>query len=259
MSQLICHFTKMSTALENILSSKKLRLSPMGRMNDPREAKPWNIPLPLETPLIFQENVRKVMQEEWKVACFTSPSTIQVTGRDSNRKFPVLIDGYFRAQMWAHYAENHRGVCLLFDQDRLNENLKQKSTVECEIYQGDVEYNVIPSHTIFTIPPLPKNTQNLDIHQAAQEYVRNNYKYFFLRKHFVWEYEAEYRWLVHSHEEYKFVSIEGAILHVLVGPDFHQAYIPSLKELCRELGISAGKLNWNNGVPITEFGSIYQP
>jgi hypothetical protein len=274
----ICHYTKLKVALEKILPSKKLRLGQMGVTNDPRESKPWTFPIPYtkdsEVNPICNQNVLKaldevnrVMKEEWKVLCFT----LDRSNPDKISEDPIEITyaqyfdpEYARPRMWAQYAENHTGVCLLFDREKLDQNLQRELGERCEIFQGEVVYDPIRYMALSIIPPLPRNLLNdikdLSPEDAARKYVLEHYQSLFLRKHPDWGSETEYRWLIHSlgnQEEY--VSIEGAMKAILVGADFPKVYEPSLRSLCEGLKIPAGRINWESGIPKVEFGSIYQP
>jgi hypothetical protein len=128
--QYVCHYTKLETALEHILPEKRLKLSPLGKTNDPRESKPWNLLLPFTIGIQGEERkkqgalvtraldeIRRVMKEDWKVLYFTMDHSY-TDEFDIPRTYTIL--GYDRPRMWAQYAENHRGVCIQFDGDKLN-------------------------------------------------------------------------------------------------------------------------------------------
>lgn len=272
----IFHYTKIETALEKILLNKKLRLGQIGYTNDPRESKRWNIPKPywlnpdgidqINNALVakvLDKEVHKVMKEEWKVLCFTmdhpTPTETEDPMEQAHNYF--FNRGYAHPRMWAQYAENHKGVCLWFDGNMLDENLNRALGKRCKIFQGCVHYNIKPGALV--IPPLPRtifdDIQKLGQKDAARKYVFDYYEQFFLRKHSDWESEAEYRWLVHSKKcTPEFVSIEGAIQGVLVGADFPEVYEPSLRTLCEHLKIPAGRIKWENGVSTVDLESIYK-
>lgn len=273
----VFHYTKMETALLKILSEKRLRISPMGFTNDPKETKPWDIPKPFwispdtdqkskqNTVMarVLDKEVPKVMRDEWKVVCFTLEHSIPDGIEDPMERLQYSFNhGYTHPRMWAQYAENHKGVCLWFDGNKLDENLKKELGRRCKIFRGKVQYNIAPG--AFILPPLPRNIfddiQKFGQKDAARKYVSEHYAQFFLRKHFDWEAEAEYRWLVYSQRKVpEFVSIKGALKGVLVGLDFPKEYNPTLRELCKDLKVSAGQLTWQNGVFVPDFESIYKP
>jgi len=273
----IFHYTRMETALLRILPERKLLISPIGLTNDPKETKSWSIPKPswlspdsdqkskqnTLAAKVLDKEVPRVMKEEWKVLCFTLEHSIPYRIEDPMERLQYSFNhGYAHPRMWAQYAENHKGVCLWFDGKKLDENLNKGLGKRCRIFRGRVQYNIAPGALI--IPPLPRtifeDIQILGQKEAARKYVFDHYERFFLRKHFDWEAEAEYRWLVHSLKKApEFVSIQGAIKGVLVGVDFPKEYEPSLRELCKDIQVPAGQLKWQNGVFTPDFESIHKP
>ncbi len=158
--------------------------------------------------------------------------------------------------MWAQYAENHSGVCLIFDGPKLNDNLEKVFKTPCTIYRGFVRYNYEKS----TRQCLP-NLQGYDHHEVTER-IRESFQKFyeenFLFKSPEWKTEHEYRWLVHCPEdlsdpddlsEFLFVPIDGAIKAVIVGTGFPEVYKPSLEFLCTQLAIPGGKITWDHGMP----------
>jgi hypothetical protein len=277
----IYHYTRLETALEYILSKKTLRLGSLGKTNDPRESKPWNIPVPAveglgtlndEKRSLVQKTlveIKRIMRENWKVLCFTIDCIYTDDFKDritqKTTKYSYSILGYTRPRMWAQYAESHRGVCLGFDGEKLNQNLQERYKETHEIYFGKIEYTEgIP--IVFSIPPLPYNLisdiESLGFNKAAKNYVSENYQRFFLKKNLDWESESEYRWLVYSpNTSDEYVSIEGIIKTVYVGVDFPKVYKPSLIALCRDLKIPAKMVKWDNGKMGSEenFETIFEP
>jgi hypothetical protein len=267
----ICHYTKKDIALEYILYTKELRLGQMKFTNDPRESKPWRIPIMWEasddTVNTIQhekywnkayKKVNEIIAEEWKVLCATIHNVGSTKNPLAEHLDNRLSPGYSRPQMWAQYAENHSGVCLIFDGKKLNQNIIRNLGKRCKIFSGQVEYHDFTS--VGPRPILHLDIEKLGPVKASQKYVLNHYQHLFLRKYPVWEHETEYRWLVYSSRRSpEYVSIEGAIKFVLIGSNFPKVYEPSLRALCKELKIPAGRMIWNNGLPYADIGGIYNP
>ena len=131
--QPIYHYTKIESGL-NILFEKKICLNDIGKTNDPRESRPWELP-PLqsfgnqnnpnkekiieEANEMIRNDIPKVMRDEWKVVCFTlDAENYDPLWNDSKALYDALINpGYARPRMWAQYAEDHKGMCLLLDKN----------------------------------------------------------------------------------------------------------------------------------------------
>ena len=190
---------------------------------------------------------------EWKVLCVSKNHTDIKSPEDLFDDNPFLSGGC-RPRMWAHYAENHKGVCLKFNGDKLDEQIKKiLSDKECKIFCGDVEYDdkgVIEKSS----PPISLDNigklNNTEFAGRVREYFFENYKAVFLQKSKDWESEYEFRWLIHSEKNSaEYISIIDVLEEVILGADFPQAYDPIVFKLQKELGVKISKIRWWNGVP----------
>jgi len=262
----LCHYTKRETALEKILFNKQIKLGRLGLTNDPKESKTRSHVIPsgsgykLHTQFKnINTAVEKVSKDEWKVFCLAKSLPINLENTRENVYRGLFAPGYSRPRMWAQYGENHSGVCLIFDGERLSKNIESLKDKNKIVIHGPVSYDnydkSISNHLDLS------DIKNLGPLRAVRKYYYDNYEYFFLTKHPDWRDETEYRWLIHDTGKKKdeFVSIEGALAAILVGIDFPPVYEITLKELCKGLNISAGKMEWINGFPMPQFGSIYNP
>jgi hypothetical protein len=270
----VVHYTKKDTAMEKILFEKKIRFSLLGMTKDPRETKTWDFTIKTKTTSMLylpdvvrphdlsykiNEIANKIMTNEWKVFCVTKHFRSNITKVDNfsfeNNYFKY---GYSHPRLWADYGEQHSGVCLIFDGKKLNQNIHKALSPKCRIFQGSVTYNDLSAISAWEI-----DISEIEKHDAislVREYFFLHYKSCFLTKTIDWKSENEYRWLIHNTtKKPEFVSIEGAIKGVLVGADFPPKYEETLKSLCKELNIPAGKINWSNGQPRVSHGSIYTP
>ena len=278
-SEQICHYTKIESGL-NILSEKKIRLNKIGKTNDPRESRPWELltflkprgnpkfdKLINDANKIIRNVVPKVIMEEWKVLCLTLDGLGQTeqTNEVFKKMFAVFLDpGYSRPRMWAQYGENHKGFCLVFDKDKLINKLKNKFGARC--LQGKALYDGITSTSLSIMPPPATSMLNdikiLSPKEVVRKYVADHFSSFFLRKNPDWANETEYRWLVHSsNSEFENILIEGVITEVLAGMDFPKIHEPSLIAFCEVLEIQARRMKWHNGVPEPKetFEVIFSP
>lgn len=271
------HYTKRELALEYILPTLLIRLGLLGQTNDPREVKEWGAIVtephdPSEDPLQMHERMTQVQlemnrirREEWKVLCMTrnhpnlkpqKPNT-----PEGGRRF---LCGWSHSRLWAQYAENHSGVCLIFDGPKLDTAIRETLGDRVSIFCGSVGYqNELDIEAQREAKALyisyPENCEP-DLTKGLREHMRRNWKIAFLRKSKDWATEWEYRWLVHGENpEPEYVKIQDALRGVLVGVDFPKVYEPSLIELCKPLNIPVGRMSWFNGVPHASQDCIYKP
>jgi hypothetical protein len=262
----LCHYTTRETALEKILFNKQIKLGRLGSTNDPKEAKARSHLLISDvTDKVHKQinsiskTAEKVSKDEWKVFCLTKSLPINLENTRKNVYLSFFAHGYSRPRMWAQYGENHSGVCLIFDGECLSKKLEGLKDKSHTLFHGSVSYD---SYNKTISKPLDfSDIKDLGKLTAIRKHYFDNYEYFFLSKHPDWRDETEYRWLVHNSGKKKdeFINIEGALVAVLVGVDFPKVYEIVLRELCKELNVSAGKMAWINGFPMPNFGSIYNP
>ncbi len=262
------HFTKKDTALEKILFERKIKLGQLRYTNDPKETKKLSISLSY-TPdqnktspkwaMKVLDEAERVFKDEWNVLCMTKnlPKR-KYKGTNKSLVKEHSRYGYAHPKMWAHYSENHTGICLVFDGKKLHSNISSALKNRCKIFSGPVNYK---DYSVTYANSLDDSyIDKYGLIEGVRRYFFTNYQELFLTKHPDWESEAEFRWLIHnSANTPEYVSIEGAIKAVLVGSEFPQVYEIVLKEMCKDLKISAGRIIWHNGMPIATFGSIYEP
>ncbi|MCE9644709.1 MAG: DUF2971 domain-containing protein [Chloroflexi bacterium] len=263
----LCHYTKKDTALEKILFKRQIRLGQLGLTNDPKESKwrsfaiiyPENYKPRDSYPFPESEEVYRISKEEWKVLCMTQhlPKR-KYKSLMKNEIMPRFQHGWNRPRMWAQYADNHSGVCLIFDGKILHSNIVSSLKDRCKIFHGPVSYKNY--NAAVTRPIDYSDIIDLGLTNGIRKFLFEHHNEYFLTKFPDWENESEYRWLLHSDsksEEY--VSIEGALKAVLVGSDFPKVYEPAIKEVCKGLGVSVGRMHWSNGIPSANFGEIFDP
>jgi hypothetical protein len=243
------HFTTHTTALEHIFPNQTIRFSPFSKTNDPRESKDWNFTFHSKTEpsdyrelISLQNEFNKTLKAHTKILCFAR----DVPLKDEWINWLHPGRGFSRPRMWAQYAGNHQGVCLVFDKQKLNrvihENLKQKD----HIYNGAVDYNISNYHAF---------SLNLDEIKSKgfEEYIKNhlatNHKHLFLEKNNDWKDEAEYRWILFNKEntDYEYVKYKDALVAIILGIDFPPVYEIIIQSYCEKFNIHATRVYWENG------------
>ncbi len=262
----VCHFTKTETALEKILVEQKLKIGRLRFTNDPRESK-------LRRPVLsylagssiggdpkfpgvlaqLENEIEKVGLDEWKVLC-VSLHNAPKRGGDHHKLIynHRMSPAYYNPAMWAHYADNHKGVCLIFDGEILDRKIRRKFGHKCKVISGKVQYNV--NSKITGIPELPIKNLDFEVVSTIRDYYFLHFKELFLHKLPAWRYENEYRWLVHSLKNNDlYISIKGALTTVITGIDFPKEKITHIKNMCKSMKASVHQMDWENGLGHVSF------
>ena len=114
------------------------------------------------------EYTRKLMDDPSEANIFAR-NVVNRWQEEDSTGFCCLTDTYQSLPMWAHYADNHAGCCLVFDFSKYSDQRLQKDRFPFH-YMKKIEYQV----------SLPKH--NMDS-------IRHEYSY----KSHEWEYEHEWR------------------------------------------------------------------
>jgi hypothetical protein len=153
--ELLFHYTRAATAFEHILPENKIRLSPYSRMRDPLEAQHWPEPSTFwvspDEP--EQQDERELARLGVVVAAKAAARLLSLTAdaTDYGEETEPFGRGYARASMWQLYGDDHQGVCLAFDRERLLSALRSGLADSARIMAKPVQY--VRGLTPDSLPP----------------------------------------------------------------------------------------------------------
>jgi hypothetical protein len=155
------HFTSIDSAIKIIISNT-LRFGKLRGMNDINESYRY---------IFYDEGIDETSVEQ-EIAKYQQISLTM----DSDKR-----QGFEISAMWGHYAEKGKGVCLVFDKDKLISlsNINDKEITTSNVIYTD-EYN---SNILVTDTNIPN-------------FFTNNITGLFFQKTIDWSYEQEFRLLV---------------------------------------------------------------
>lgn len=248
-------------------------------MNDPRERCAWrfrthdNIPNNI---MEIESEFANFIKERIGLLCFAMDHP-QVRDLEMNRSNADYYYGYHRPRMWAQYADNHQGVCLVFNREKLIQCMEETLEPFGNLYHGQIDYFDGTSTPQYLHGEIEDDVTDLLVEhrfdELEQQMFQNNDRIqaYFFRKHSDWRDEAEYRFVFQNHktdrQEFQIPCIES-LDKVILGyacPNliFPSEYIIPCKEeveRCRRLreynsliqnigDLSIEKMRWTNGYP----------
>lgn len=241
------HYTSRETALEHILPTCTLRFGRLPRTNDPREFGPTLFTIggygDMEdfNPFELIADADRLLRESVHLLCLTEDQPRHPTrGRYG--------DGPERARMWAQYAGNHSGVCLVFDKERLLGAAEEQfpTTPNRSLLHQRVRYLVRGEEPRMRMLHQPDAGQ--DLSGIIENMVREHADELFFTKDWDWESESEYRLLLRGEtNEIEELDVSEALEAVIAGPRFHPVYKHALWRLCEELEVLALEIQWEMG------------
>jgi hypothetical protein len=225
----VYHYTKWERLL-NIMDTG-FRLSVLASMNDPRESKDWI----LHT-VSYESGVtvdRKALNDA--VADYKRKIRVGAFCRDlrpTSDRAPSLR-GYGRPRMWAQYAENHSGVCIVLDRERLNQAIHSKYPDHAGSWVRDSEVRYVTSYD--DPSSIAIEYREGDVQSCVNEYFTRYGDSLFFTKHVDWHDENEYRWVYYDADESgtgssgnknPFIDIKGSVVGLVLGEDYEGSHLP---------------------------------
>jgi Protein of unknown function (DUF2971) len=245
------HYTTAATAFEHIIPTGQLRMSPYRLMRDPAENKDLvpgtSVAGNPEHPVReWLEAVQKLKEARDRVRLLSLTHDVV----DYEPLAEVFGCCWARPRLWEQYADAHRGVCLVFNRDVL-ENVLRDGLGEDRVHIGEVEYTpagIAASAATFITDQRLTDPTTRD--QAVADYVINHRQDFFFLKTDDWAAEHEFRAVfAGSDAEYVFAGYSRALVAVIVGEKFPNWQVAGAREICTTTDIALRRVRWYNGHP----------
>lgn len=245
----VYHYTRAETAILSILPSGRLRFSPFSDVNDPRESRDWQICLGGDASdhpeLIFVLNneVNAAAKHNARLLCMSRDQ--ECTGPQSTSEF---YRGFGRPRMWAQYGDNHKGICLVFDRDRLDSKIREQLGASGITISGPVLYSNYARREFDALLVHVKQLKGIDIRKFANDHVQRHIEAFFLQKSMDWSQEAEVRWVRFGGKPgVEHVAFGDSLVAIIRGTSHRNT--SQSAALLRETGVRIYQMAWTNGFP----------
>jgi Protein of unknown function (DUF2971) len=178
--------------------------------------------------------------------------------RDGDRSW-IGFDRIFelpwaRPRMWEQYADNHAGVCLVFEREALLEAIREDVGRVGSYWDGPVEYTAgglsRSDAARFKVPPM----SDYDLADAVALHVTKQYRAFFFLKTMDWATEWEYRMVLEPAADGPtgqphLAYFGDALRYVLVGERFPRWQLPGAVNAAEQAGVGLRRMSWEDGLP----------
>jgi hypothetical protein len=243
------HYTKSDTAIYYILRNRTLKFGKFRTVNDPRESKIWPFKFycsSSDSRDLFKshlfDDVHDYILDNTHLLCFSN--SLEETDESKQSAFSELNEGWAYHRMWAQYADNHKGVCIMFDKTKLQESLKSDLR-DCSILGDSISYINHKNDNELTNDPYMINLEDF-VKMGTSEYMNNHIRQFpkelFLMKHDNWQDEHEFRYIIFGHENEYYLNIQDAITGIILGEEFDNSQLKEILELANELNIDVYRI-----------------
>lgn len=257
-SEYLFHYTSNNTAIEHILDTGKLRLSPLSNVNDPRESLDWTYQVKTEQSLLLDfglfdkinDEINTSLKANVKILCMSQDFEPPVD-KPVHKEF---YNGYARSRMWAQYAGNHTGVCLAFDKEKLKQALIDDLGSSDLVHSGPVRYTNSVSSDKDGFSFSYKEYQQLGVQKATEEKFNRLKRVYFFTKNEDWSSEQEFRILIKIPEPgHKLFDFKDSLRHIYLGHLFPRAYLPLINRFAEKYDVIVSRISWHNGYPTAMF------
>ena len=246
------HYTSMDTAINYILYNKTLRFNPLANVNDPMESDPnyWafsNLEKGDKSKVIHDQ-VSDYFKNRTKVVCFS----LDDQGDWDSPEFSPLdfcARGHSKPRMWATYGDDHKGVCLIFDRERLRQAFERGLNERGHLLHGAVRYGKrLPDDREAAVFDLQTFKENFE--SAIHQKIEDHYGRYFLYKRIDWSTEDEYRFIITGGKPGPIeLGFDDALVGVAVGIKSKEksGYLRALGDITQDMDIPCRYINWGWG------------
>ena len=250
------HYTSAKVAVKQIIRSNSLKVGRYVNTNDPKEIKDWTFSVGSnegrDLSAYDLEQVSREMtiglKHRTNVICFSLDR--ELTG---DHVQDIYNRGFCKPRMWAQYAGNHTGVCLIFDKDGIDSTIRSSFSHAMAIHSGPVVYtnrSFIPNlrNTPYTINV--DYLEKLGFEQYLMSHINTYYARLFFEKCKDWEAEKEYRWVLFGREQKElFFDFKPSLVGVVFGANCRKSTISKIIEKCKVKNIKFEQLVWKGCSP----------
>lgn len=256
------HYCSLDTA-KKIVSGQSLRMGEFQRTNDPKESKEWHFDLLSRSHTDFRgfdsgklsTELSDAIKKHTRVLCFCRDSG----GLTGDHLADVSLRGHFKARMWAQYAKDHTGVCLILDRKRLLERFQKDCGDAWLLASGEITYrnrSVAPrrEEKDYFIDCDVLKTVGFDRYWML--HARQFHRRLFFEKSLDWRDECEFRMLsVLRKPREVFVDIQDSLSGFFLGERCDVGDAKDLIEILMDRGVHVMGLSWRNCTPWYDFGN----
>lgn len=265
---LLYHYTRAWT-LPKIRKTRALRFRALRHMNDPHEAL---FSLAFQSGLMGRAGTPLVLSAAEAAAFDVTDWAAEINAARRNVKvgsftmdhWPDLSDvepdaaefvvprrvaarrGYAHPRLWAQYADNSSGVCIVLRWERVREAVETYATTAAvPAAWGEVSYDLSNDLSLGFF-----DARDL-LRDGPSATILKNFETSLLPKHADWGHEAEFRFLVMdgSPDDLYLQLPDDAVAGLVLGPRFDPKHARNVDAFTRTFGIKSRLrgLHWTNG------------
>lgn len=264
-STYLYHYTSSEKALDYIFKSKLLRFGEYTKTNDPKETKTWQFDLGSTENRDFSKH-RMEELSSWLTRELKGRARLICLSMDKEPITGIHLDdifnrGYCKPRMWAQYAKNHTGLCLVFDRKRLTKLIHKQVGSSCRLYSGPVKY--VDRGIARDLWRDTQYTINIDILEDegraiyAARHLESYWEKLYFEKMTDWKDECEWRFVAFANSDSDlYVAYTGALDGIVFGDETPPQTIQAVIDATAGHGLRYIGLKWKNCSPWYDYAAM---
>jgi len=165
--------------------------------------------------------------------------------------------------MWAQYASNHTGICLVFDKEQFTQEVESQLGATGQILKGNVEYydqgiarrlfDQSEQEFMINLDHLEKVGKS----RYVADHLSTHYRRLFFEKMSDWRDENEWRYLIHTKDsEPKYVEYRSSLVGIMFGENTRDDVVESVMAITKGRALRYMGLKWRNSSPWYDYGNL---
>ncbi|MEC7642863.1 DUF2971 domain-containing protein [Idiomarina sp.] len=255
------HYTSVEKAVKFILKNRTLMFNSLRGTNDPKEYKNWKFDFHIENNLSptheesiqLWHDVSDEIKTKCKVLCFSK----DMSGLGENFLNDIYLRGYSKPRMWAQYGDRHKGLCLIFDRERIKSLLIEQFDKKAELYGSDITYRNSPLKGDIVKSPYTLHyplLKELGVAEYVKRHINTHNSELIFEKSLDWKDENEFRFLMLiDSENNQFLNYNNALKGIVFGADTEEEDQRRVFQLTYKGGTQFEQILYSNGTPWYSF------
>ena len=256
--EFLFHYTKLSTAVDGILKSGTIQFGKLQNTNDPYERQIMALDLDIGSANFsaghpHRELLRHAYSELTNVhsGCNLLCTTMDVPTTEHTRGFRRR--GFNVPNLWAHYGDNHKGICLVFNKARLVQEVQRISeSISADYFCEHVRYDDPPNNgdPAFSAFDLRRFDTADEVTTGMLKHLKRYKDTLFLWKDKTWKYENEFRFaIIKNNNNQISIDLPKFISGIILGYDYPNSRDNEIIQAKIKYSVPVARIHWYKGTP----------
>ncbi|WP_046755506.1 DUF2971 domain-containing protein [Kordia jejudonensis] len=244
------HYTSLTTAIEHILPTHSLRLSPLSSVSDPMEN---NIPIPWFSSFGYSNDCERLTSnidgnsiskkvkkyyESLRQLCLCRNAKIDFEGQYMGVFEPIDHFGFSKPRMWDQYGDKYKGICIALSRTKLEKQLSAEFDIINVKYHKSDFFRTNLDNSSIDLNQVEKLGEEAYLESKLKSELKK-----IGEKHNDYRDENECKVIISSENNYEFINISECIQAIFITDKLNYVYESLLKSMANDFNVPLIKLS----------------